>query len=90
MVLRPGARQAPNECSSAHDRRPACVIEGSRLLLSTVHGHCSQMFSKKKTPGFGASQREDMNRLCRRHELESDEATSKFPKACYTLDKARK
>ena len=34
--------------------------------------------------------REDMKRLCRRHELERDEATGKFPKACYTLDKARK
>ena len=34
--------------------------------------------------------REDMKRLCRRHESERDEATCKFPKACYTLDKARK
>ena len=34
--------------------------------------------------------REYMKRLCRRHELERDEATGKFPKACCTLDKARK
>ena len=34
--------------------------------------------------------REDMKKLCRRHELEKDEATGKFPKACYTLDKVRK
>ena len=34
--------------------------------------------------------REDMKKLCRRHELENDEATRKFSKVCYTLDKARK
>ena len=31
-----------------------------------------------------------MKRLCRKHKLERNEATYKFPKACYTLDKARK
>ena len=34
--------------------------------------------------------REEMKKLCRRHELKKDEATGKFPKACYTLDKVRK
>ena len=32
----------------------------------------------------------DMKNLCLRHELEKNEATGKFPKVCYTLDKARK
>ena len=31
-----------------------------------------------------------MKRLCRKHKLERNEATYKFPKTCYTLDKARK
>ena len=31
-----------------------------------------------------------MKRLYLRHELEKDEATGKFLKACYTLGKARK
>ena len=56
--------------------------------MDTVH-KCFQK-KKKGPPGFGPSQREDMKRLCQRHELERDEATRKFPKACYTLDKARK
>ena len=34
--------------------------------------------------------REDLKVLCRRPELEKNEATRKFPKACYTLDKLSK
>ena len=34
--------------------------------------------------------REDLKVLCRRPELEKNEATRKFPKACYTLDKPSK
>ena len=34
--------------------------------------------------------REDLKVLCRRLELEKNEATRKFPKACYTLDKHSK
>ena len=34
--------------------------------------------------------REDLKVLCRRSELEKNEATRKFTKACYTLDKPSK
>ena len=34
--------------------------------------------------------REDMKKLCKRHELEKDETNRKFPKTCYTLDRVRK
>ena len=40
-------RVATWSSGQVHDRLPARAIEGSGLFLSTVHGHCSQMFSKK-------------------------------------------
>ena len=37
-----------------------------------------------------AKSRKDLKELCRRPELEQNEATEKYPKACYTLDKQSK
>ena len=51
MVLRPGARQVPSACGSAHDRLSAHATKGYGLFLSTLHGYYSQIL-KKRTLGI--------------------------------------
>ena len=59
------------------------VMHSENNVLNTV------MDIKGKTKN-NEKAREDMKKLCKRHELEKDETNRKFPKTCYTLDMARK
>ena len=63
------------------------VMHIEKNVFENVFNTVMQVEGKNKD---NEKAREDLKVLCRRPELEKNEAIRKFPKACYTLDKPSK